>query len=129
VREGSRGVGEGSTTSSGSSRSSDSVSGSSSSSLMFIKFCFAGSMGGGEGRLEGFERPSRRASASERLTLRTLVETDEVVIVESRLGSGKTVSGAGVRETTREGAVGSRERPREVLNAKEGRRGGGGEGE
>ena len=39
------------------------------------------------GRLEGFERPSRQARASERLTLRTPVEADEDEAIESLLGS------------------------------------------
>jgi len=62
---------------------------SSSSSLIHIKFCFCFWFVDrlGAGRLEGFERPSRRASASERLDLRALVEMEEVVMVEKRLGS------------------------------------------
>jgi len=79
----------GSTMSSGSSsrKTKQSRSQSSSSSLKFIKFCFClvGSLG--VGRLEGFERPSRRASASERLTLRARVEMEEALVVENRLGS------------------------------------------
>ena len=83
----------GRTMSSGSSsrRRKQSRSNSSSSSLIHIKFCFCFCFWFvdrlGAGRLEGFERPSRRASASERLDLRALVEMEEVVVVEKRLGS------------------------------------------
>jgi hypothetical protein len=95
----------GSTISSGSSKQifSDSVSASSSSSLKLMKFCFVDNMDG-DGRLEGFERPSRRAKASERLALRVRVDTEEVVTMESRFGSWCKVSGAEVREMVREGA-------------------------
>lgn len=68
-------------------------------------------------------RPSRRARACERFVLRMLVET---VDVELRLTLAMT-SGAGLRETTREGAewdARSRDRPRPGVIAMEGRRGG-----
>lgn len=124
------GVAGGRTMSSGSyvARNRTSSSSSSSSSSMFMKFL---PMGLGVTGVTGATRPSRRASASERLTLRVVVETvDEEVIVTLRFGSWNVMGGVGVREIKNgddAGAgvdAGAAGKVNEDEMVKEGRRGG-----
>ena len=77
-------------------------------------------------------RPSNRARASERLNLRTRVETVVVVVIrvraEKRDGASRTFGGASVRERDNDdeghGERCSRDRPREGLKIIDGKRGG-----